>query len=65
MLRMSEAQVFVALPTLMSDPTERNFPTSLGVTSRQGGVTCWPEAVHKLVHTCATPGAMREAMDNL
>ena len=49
----------------MSDPEETNFRKSLGGTSRQGGVTCWPEAVKHLLRTYATPASMREAMDNL
>ena len=65
MLRMSEAQAFIAFLTFMPDPAEANFRTSLGVTSRQGGLTFWPEAVQHLLRTYSTPAAMRESMDNL
>ena len=65
MLRMSEAQAFIALLKFMSDTAETNFRTSLGGTSRQGGVDCLPEAMQHLLRTYNTPEAMHEAMDNL
>ena len=58
MLRMSEAQAFITLPTLISHPTGTNVCTSLAGKSRQGGVTCWAEAVKHLLQTYATPAAM-------
>ena len=44
-LAMSEAQVFIALPTFLADPAETQFQTNLSEGSRRGGITCWPEAM--------------------
>lgn len=58
MIYMLEAQAFIALPTFLDDPTETQFRTNFSVTSRHGGITCWPEDILYWLGTYETASAI-------
>lgn len=65
MLRMFEAEVFIAMPTFLNEPAETQFFTSFNGTSHHGGVNWRPEAVQYLLGTYATALAMSQVLYNL
>lgn len=65
-LEMSEAQAFIALPYFLKGNAASQFRSVKTTSSRaSGGVSAWPEAVQYLLHTYATPCAIREAIQVL
>lgn len=62
---MFNAQAFVSLSMFLADAAKRQCRTNLSGISRHGGITCWPETIHYLLRTYATPFMMREALKNL
>jgi len=59
-LKMSEGQAFIALPHFLKGRAETQYRASAN-NSRNGGVSCWPEAVQYLLRTYATPAAIRKS----
>lgn len=62
---MSEAQAFIALPTFLADPAESQFRTNHAGESRNGGITCWSEAIKYLLWTYETASVMNEVIEDL
>lgn len=65
MLKMSEAQAFVAPLTFLADSAYKNFGINLSRASRRGGITCWPESVQYLLRTYETSLVMRDVLDDI
>lgn len=62
-LRMSEAQAYIALPYFLTGLAEDQFNSVRGSTrASEGGVTCWPEAVQYLLRSYATGNAIQGAI---
>lgn len=62
-LEMSEAQAYVALPYFLSGMAEDQYNSVRGSSrASEGGVTCWPEAVHYLLRSYATGTAISQAI---
>ena len=63
---MSEAQAYIALPYFLRGHAEEQFNSVRGASSsKQGGVTCWPEAVQYLLRSYATATSIQEAILDL
>ncbi len=58
---LTEAQALVALPRFLTGDASLSFQTAQS-SGQSGGVNSWPEAVHFLLTSHATPSAMREAV---
>ena len=58
---LTEAQALVAIPRFLKGDASLSFQTAQS-SGHSGGVGPWSEAVHYLLTTYATPGAMREAV---
>ena len=58
---LTEAQALVALPRFLTGDASLSFQTAQS-SGHAGGVNSWPEAVHHLLTTYATPGSIREAV---
>ena len=65
-LGMSEAQAYIALPYFLTGMALTQYEAARNVvTSRQGGVSSWPEAVQFLLQTFATETAVSQSMMDL
>ena len=64
-LRMSEAQAFIALPTFLSGQAQQQFNAVCGASFEEGGVSCWPEAVQYLLRSYTTSANINEAIARL
>ena len=63
---MSEAQAYIAVPYFLRGHAEQQFNAVRGSSSaREGGVTCWPEAVQYLLRSYAKSSAIRGAILDL
>lgn len=51
MLKMSEAQNLIALPTFLADLAETQFRSNLSAAFRHGSTMFWPEAIQYLLLT--------------
>ena len=64
-LRMSEAQAFIALPKVLSGHAQEQFNAVRGASVEEGGVSCRPEAVQYLLRSYATSANINEAIARL
>lgn len=61
--KSQKARLKFTCPTYLSKLPKKQFTAVKSAHSdSDGSVTCWPEAVHYLLRTYATSGAIREAV---
>ena len=66
MLKMSEAQACIAVPYFLRGHAEQQLNAVRGSSSvREGGVTCWSEAVQYRQRSYGTSSAIRDAIPDL
>ena len=65
MLEMSEAQAYIAVTYFLKGEVLRQFRAATYANSRDGGITCWPEAVQYLLRSYATNAAISQALLDL
>lgn len=61
-LEMSEAQAFITVQYFLKGDAAALFRSSKATSRSTDGISCWPEAVHFLLRTYATPSVLREAV---